>query len=167
METPLTTLMLQRCAETIEQVITPNLTGAYEFEQAMYIAILLKILAPAVEEKTQELDEENQQMRDVLGQVLESLRQGETATENPVKAGLTERLERCLTDVGETPGAVAEENSSLKAALVESIKGLDALGGELSGDTVAFLRGQVRSALRQQLDHGVARVIDRMGGMPL
>ena len=34
-------------------------------------------------------------------------------------------------------------------------------------DTVSALRKEIRSALRQQLDHSVQRVIHRMGGMVL
>jgi len=161
MDTPLTTLMLERCAQTIEQVITPKLTGAFEFEQAMYIAILLHILAPAVEEKTQEVQAENDRMRQVLGQVLHSL-QG-----NAAAAGLAESLHDPLRRAAEGQVAIGEANSELKGALVDAIKGLDELGAALPDETVSALRGEIRAALRQQLDHSVQRVIHRMGGMPL
>ena len=161
METPLTTLMLQRCAQTIEQVIIPDLKGAFEFEQAMYIAILLHILAPAVEMKSQELQEENEGMRQALGQVLQALR------ENAVGAGLAEQLDRGLQEAGEETAGITEQNHRLKGALVDAIKGLDALSGELPDEAMSPLRQEIRSALRQQLDHGVQRVIHRMGGMTL
>jgi len=161
METSLTTLMLQRCAQTIEQVISPNLSGGFEFEQAMYIAILLHILAPAVEEKTQEVAEENESMRRVLGQVVQALR------DNGVGSELAERLDWRLAMAGEGQSAIGEASSELKGALVDAIKGLDALAPDLPEETVSFLRGEIRGALRQQLDHGVQRVIHRMGGMVL
>ena len=161
METPLTTLMLERCAQTIEQVIVPKLTGGFEFEQAMYIAILLHILAPAVDMKTQEVQAENERMRRVLGQVLQAL------GGNPAGAGLAERLHDPLRRAAEGQAAVGEENSMLKGALVDAIKGLDELASGLPEETVSALREEIRGALRQQLDHSVQRVIHRMGGMPL
>jgi len=161
METSLTTLMLQRCAQTIEQVISPNLTGGFEFEQAMYIAILLHILAPAVEEKTQEVAEENEGMRQVLGQVVQALR------DNAAGPELAESFDGRLAKAAAGQAAIGEANSDLKGAMVDAIKGLDALAPDLPEETVSSLRGEIRGALRQQLDHGVQRVIHRMGGMTL
>ena len=161
METSLTTLMLQRCAQTIEQVISPNLTGAFEFEQAMYIAILLHILPPAAEEKTQEVQEENEGMRRVLGQVVQALR------DNAVGAELAETLDWRLARASEGQAPIGEASSELKGAVVDAIKGLDALAPDLPEETLSGLRGEIRGALRQQLDHGVQRVIHRMGGMVL
>jgi len=161
MEASLTTLMLQRCAQTIEQVISPNLSGGFEFEQAMYIAILLHILAPAVEEKTQEVQEENESMRRVLGQVVQALR------DNAVGPELAHRLDARLATAAAGQAAAGEASNELKGAVVDAIKGLDSLAPDLPEETVSSLRGEIRGALRQQLDHGVQRVIHRMGGMVL
>jgi len=162
MGTPITTLMLERCAQTIEQVIVPKLTTGFAFEQAMYIAILLHILAPAVEERGQELREENERMREVLGRVVEVLQGEEALSRNSVRNGLIERLERELKKVDVGPPDVSEENYNLKGALVETIRGLDALINDLPRETMSSSRQQIRSVLRQQLDHGVARVASRM-----
>lgn len=158
MGTSITTLTLERCAQTIEQVIIPNLTSAFAFEQAVWIATLLHILAPTVEEKSQELTEENERMRGVLGRVLEVLQREEALSQNSVRNRLIERLDRELKKVDVGPTDISEENYNLKGALLESIKGLDALTDDLPTETMSSLRQQIRSALRQQLDHGVARV---------
>ena len=158
MGTSITTLMLERCAQTIEQVIIPNLTGAFAFEQAMFIAVVLRILAPAVEDKSQELREENEGMREVLGRVLEVLRGEKALSRNAIRNGLIERLEHELKKVEVGPPDVSEEHHNLKGALVETIKGLDALTKDLPTGTMSSLRQQIRSVLRQQLDHAVARV---------
>ena len=167
METPITTLMLERCAETIEKVIIPNLTGAFEFENAMWIAVILHILAPNVEENSRELSEENEGMREALGRVLEVLREEKALAQNPIRNDLIETLERELKKVEVGPPDVSKENHNLKGALVHTINGLDALTDDLPGETMSSLRQQVRSALRQQLDHSVAHVISRMGGVVL
>jgi len=167
METPITTLMLERCAETIEKVIIPNLTGAFEFENAMWIAIILHILAPNVEEKSQELSEENERMREVLGSVLEALHGKKALFQNPVRNNLIDRLDSELKKVDMGPPDVSEENHNLKGALVHTINSLDALTDDLPKETMSSLRQQIHSVLRQQLDHGVAHVISRMGGVVL
>lgn len=167
MGTAITNLMLERCAQTIEQVITPNLTGAFEFENAMWLGIILHILAPMVEEKSQELSEENDAMRQVLGQVLEVLWGQKALAQNSVRNDLIVTLERELKKVDDGPPDVSEENYSLKGALVDVIKGLDALTDDLPQETMSALKQQVHSALRQQLDHSVAHVISRMGGVVL
>ncbi len=167
METSITTLMVERCAETIEKVIIPNLTGAFEFENAMWIAIVLHILAPNIEEKSQELSDENKGMRQALGQVLEVLRGQKALSHNPVRNDLVDRLDSELKKVDVGPPDVSKENYNLKAALVHTINSLDALTDDIPKETMSYLKQQVRSALRQQLDHSVAHVISRMGGLPL
>ena len=167
MGTPITNLMLERCAQTIEQVIIPDLTGAFQFENAMWMAIILHILAPMVEEKSQELSEENEGMREVLGSVLEALRGEKALSQNPVRNDLIDRLDGELKKVAVGPPDISDENYNLKGALVDIIKSLDALTEDLPQETMSSLRQQIRSALRQQLDHSVAHVISRMGGVVL
>ena len=167
MGTPITNLMLERCAQTIEQVIIPDLTGAFEFENAMWMAIILHILAPMVEEKSQELSEENERMREVLGSVLEVLRGEKALAQNTARNDLIKMLDSELKKVDVGSPDVSEENYNLKGALVDIIKGLDALTEDLPQETMSSLRQQIHSVLRQQLDHGVAHVISRMGGVVL
>ena len=156
MGTPINKIMLERSAQTIEQVIIPNLTAAFALEQAMSIATVLRFLAPVVEEKTQELKEENVGMREVLGRVLEALRAEKALSKNAVRNGLIERLDHELKKVELRPPDVSEENHNLKRALMETINGLDALTEDLPTGTMSSLRQQIRSVLRRQLDHGMA-----------
>jgi hypothetical protein len=156
MGTQITTLMLERCAQTIEQVVIPNLPEGFALEQAMSIARVLHFLAPFVEEKCQELREENEAMREVLGKVLEALRGEKALSQNAVRNRLIERLDQELKKVEVGPPDVSEENHNLKAALVETINGLDALTENLPTETMSSLRQEIRSVIRQQLDHGVA-----------
>ena len=156
MGTPITKIMLERSAQTIEQVIIPNLTGAFALEQAMSIATVLRFLAPVVEEESQELSEENEGMREVLGRVLEVLCGEKALSGNAIRDGLMERIDHELKKVEVGPSDVREENHRLKRALMETINGLDALTEDLSTETMSSLRQQIRSVLRQQVDHGMA-----------
>jgi len=156
MANSITKIMLERSAETIEQVIIPNLTGAFALEQAMSIATVLRFLAPVVEVESQDVSEENEGMREVLGRVLEVLRGEEALSGNAIRNGLIERLDSEFKKGEVQPQDVREENHNLKRALMETINGLDALTEDLSTDTMSSLRQQIRSVLRQQLDHGVA-----------
>jgi len=158
METSITTLTLERCAQTIEQVVVPNVTGEFALSQARSIARVLHILAPAVEEKSQELREENEQMRKVLRRVLTALRGEKALSQNPVRNGLIEKLEEELRKAKVRTPDVHQEHYNLKGALVETIRGLDALAKDLPAGTMSSLRPQIRSVIRQQLDHAVARV---------
>ncbi|MEE8469764.1 MAG: hypothetical protein V3S51_00365 [Dehalococcoidia bacterium] len=158
METSLTTLLLKKCAQTVEEVLIPNLTAPFAAEQAANIVNVLRLLAPAVEEKSQELGEENERMKEVLGRVVEVLQGEKTLSRNTVRNRLLERFGHNLKKVGDEPPDVIKENHNLKEALVETIKGLDALTEDLSIETISSLRQQIRSVLRQQLDHGMARI---------
>lgn len=162
METSLTTLLLEKCAQTVEEVLIPNLTAPFAAEQAANIVNVLRLLAPAVEEKSQELGEENERMREVLGRVVEVLQGEKTLSQNAVRNRLLERLGQDLKRVGDEPPDIIKENHNLKEALVETIKGLDALTEDLSIETISSLRQQIRSVLRQQLDHGMARIAGLM-----
>ena len=158
MRTSVITLMLERCAQAVEQVIMPNLTDAFALEQAMYTALLLRFLAPSVEEKGQELSEENKGMREVMGKILETLRGEETLSGNAVRNGVIERLDRELKETKVEPPDISEDNSNLKGVLAEIINGLDALTEELPKETMSSLKQQIRSVLRQQLNHRLARI---------
>ena len=157
MGTQITTLMLERCAQTIEQVVIPNLPEGFALQQAMSIARVLHFLAPVVEEKCQELREENEAMKEVLERVLEALRGEKALSRNAVRNRLIKRLDQELKRVEVGPPDATEENHSLRGALVETINGLDALMEGLPTGTMSSLRQQIRSVLRQQLDHGTAR----------
>jgi len=149
--------MLQRAAQAIEQAIIPNLTEVFALEQASHIALILRVLAPYVEEKSQDLREENEAMRRVIKRVLRVLHRREALSQNAVRNGLIEILDRDLKKVGSEPPDVSQENHNLKRALVETIKSLDVLAGDLPIKTMSSLRQQIRSVLRQQLNHAAAR----------
>jgi len=156
MANSITKVMLERSAATIEQVIIPNLTGAFALEQAVSMATVLRFLAPVVEIESQELYAENEGMREVLGKVLSVLRKEKALSGNAVRDGLVKRLDSELKKVRAEPQDVRVENHSLKRALMESINGLDALTEDLPAETMSSLRQQIRSVLRQQVDHGMA-----------
>jgi len=158
MEASMTTLTLERCAQTIEHVIVPSVTGEFALSQARSIARVLHILAPAVEEKSQELREENEGMRQVLRRVLAVLRREKALSQNPVRNGLIGKLEEELKKVKVGPPDVHQEHHNLKGALVETIRGLDALAKDFPAGKMSSLRQQIRFVIRQQLDHAVARV---------
>jgi len=157
METPLVTLMLQRAAQAIEEAIMPNITEPFALEEAKHIAFMMRSLAPNVEEKSQDLKEENESMRRVLGRVVTLLRRRNTSSLNTTRTGLIELVEYELTKVDAEPLNVSQENHNLKRALVETIKSLDALTGDVPIQTMPSLRRQIRSVLRQQLNNTAAR----------
>ena len=158
MGSSLPSLMLERCALTIEKVIIPHLTDDFASMQAGFIAKLLHALAPTVEEKSKELMKENEGMREVLGRVLEVLRREKALSSNIVSTGLIEALDLELQKVGTKDPDISEENHRLKGALAETINGLDALRDDLPKETMSSLRRHIRSVIRQQLDHALARV---------
>ena len=157
METPLTTLMLERCAQTLEKVIMPDLTDTFAIDQATHMSLLMHTLALTVEEKSQGLREENGQMMEALGEVLRMLREEKALSQNATSNALISRLDGELKKIDAGPPDANEDNYNLKASLVETIKGLDALGEDLPEETSSSLRQQIRSVLRQQLDHAAAQ----------
>jgi len=156
--TSVVTVMLERCAQAVEQVIMPNLTDTFALEQAMYTALLLRFLAPSVEEKSQELWEENKGMSEVISKILDALRNQETLSGNAVRDSLIEKLDRTLKETKVEPPDISEDNYNLKGVLVEIINGLDVLTEELPKETMSSLKQQIRCVLRQQLNHRLARV---------
>ena len=158
METSVATLTLERCAQTIEQVVLPNVTGEFALSQAQSIARVLHILSPAVEEKSQELWEEYEGMRKVLRRVLAALRGEKALSQNPVRNGLIAKVEEDLKKAKVGPLDVHQEHRNLSGALVETIRGLDALAKDFPAGKMSSLRQQIRAVIRQQLDHAVARV---------
>jgi hypothetical protein len=162
MRKSVTNLLLERCAQTVEETIMPNLAGAFAREQAGYTAQLLHILAPAVEDNTQELREENEVMRKVLRKVLKSLRAEYFSLQNEGTNRLIEKLDLDLKKAKVMPPDVSEENYNLKEILVEIINSLDDLSQDIPIKMMSSLRQQIRSSLRQQLDHGLTRVTSIM-----
>lgn len=158
MGSSLVTLMLERCAEAIEKVIVPNLTDDFARGQAVLTAATLHLLAPAVEEKAKDLIEENKGMKGVLGRVLEVLRGEDAISSNAVKAGLMETIELEMQKAEINYPDISEVNEGLKAVLVKTINGLDALRGDFPMELMSSLRQQIRSVLRQQVNHALARI---------
>jgi len=150
------TLILQRCAQTIEQTAAPNLSGDIAVQRAKNIARLLRMLAPLVEAKSMDLMEENRRMRQVLSDVLVVLRGQEGVSQNAAKCELIEKLIEKLQNIDVKPPGVCEENYELKGVLVQTINCLDALGEDLPREILYSLRSQIRFVLREQLDRGIA-----------
>lgn len=157
MRTAMTTLIIENCARTIEKILIPGLTDNYARAQAMNTATALRALAPFVEEKSQELNPENEGMREVLKKVLAVLQEDESLSRNPTRNRLIERLDQELKKASIGPPDANEANYNLKQALVETIKGLDALIDDVPAETMSSMRQQIRSVLRQQLDISLSR----------
>lgn len=147
--------MIEKCAQTIENVIIPALGEETLILQARYAAAILYALAPGVEEKSKELIEENRLMKEVLGKVRRTLDR-KTSYSNEVSAQLMEALALELKDVVCTD--VLEENHRLKQVLADAIQALDALADKLPPEKMVLLKHEVRIALRQQLNHALGRV---------
>ena len=158
MPVPTATLMLERCAQAIEQVILPHLTDPFALEQATYTSMVLRFLAPAVEDKCEELIAENNGMRGIIERVVEVLRGEKPLSRNKVSNGLLKKLGCAMEKPNGKQPALIEENHTLKIALMETINGLDALADELPLETVSPLRQQIRSLIRQQLNYKIARI---------
>jgi hypothetical protein len=146
-------LMIEKCAQIIENVIIPSLTDESVVGQARYTALILHTLAPGIEEKSKELIEENRAMRGVLEKARKVLGR-KALPSNPVWTRLIEALDIELKNGGQTD--VLEENHRLKALFADTIKGLDSLAHEVSLKAASSLKGQIRRVLRGQIDHALA-----------
>jgi len=155
--------MLVKCAEYMEQVVLPSHTDMVKIQKTYLASVALRIMANTVEERSGDLLEENQTMRSVLTNVRGALNKRRTLAGNAARNETIAKLDRALKEAqGSAPNPGAE-NRILKQGLVDAIKGLDALSDVLPAETMASLKGQIRSALRQQLNHGMAH----LEGVPL
>ena len=150
--------ILEKCAEFLEQAILPGLNEPLLIQKTYLTSVALRILANTVEEKGRDLIDENNGMREVLGRVLEELRRKDTLSRCQAGNELVEKLDRTIKEAGALGASLSEENARLKGALVDAIKGLDALSSALPPETMSTLRHQIRTAIRQQLDHGLAHL---------
>lgn len=150
--------ILEKCAEFLEQAILPGLNEPLLIQKAYLTSVALRILANTVEEKGRDLIDENNGMREVLGRVLEELRRKDTLSQRQASNELMEKLDCTLKGAGAPGASLSEENARLKGALVDAIKGLDALSNALPPENMSALRHQIRTAIRQQLDHGLAHL---------
>ena len=149
-------LMLERTAQFLEQQVAPQLPTRWLMQKVMMSGSLLRLLAVSAEEKSQDLMEENEGMRQALGRVLEVLKGEVALSDNKVRNELIERLERELKGTDVAVSGLSEENQKLKGVLVETIKSLDALTDDLPRETISSLRQQIRSVIRLELDHTLA-----------
>jgi len=63
-----------------------------------------------------------------------------------------------LKETAAEPSDTSEDNHELNGILVEIISSLDALTEELPKGTMVSLKTQIRSVLRLQLNHSLARI---------
>jgi hypothetical protein len=149
--------MLQSIASFLERQVKPQLATPSLAPKVMMSSFLLRLLAAWEEEKGQELPEENESMKQVLRRVSGMLKKEKSLSQNQVRNALIERLDRELEVEIVAPG-LSEQNRRLKATLVETIEGLDVLADALPGEGMSSLRQQIRSAIRMQLNHNLARI---------
>jgi hypothetical protein len=157
MRTSMPTLLIEKCAQTIELVIVPALSDASVAEQAWLTAALLRTLAPTIEEKGEEFREENQAMEEVIEEIRNTLRR-ESLSSNPVAVGLMNVLDPASQRAGDQSTGSSEDNDRLKGVLVQAIRGLDTLRDDLPEETMSSLRKAIHAVLRQQVSNAVARV---------
>ncbi|MBM4462106.1 MAG: hypothetical protein FJ012_02065 [Chloroflexi bacterium] len=150
--------ILEKCAEFLEQAVLPGLNEPLLIQKTYLTSVALRILANTVEEKGRDLIDENNGMREVLGRVLEALQRKDTLSQVEVRSELIEKLAVTLKGAGAPGASLSEENARLKGALVDTVRGLDTLSNVLPQETVSSLRRQIRAAIRQQLDHGLAHI---------
>jgi hypothetical protein len=150
--------ILEKCAEFLEQAILPGLNEPLLVQKTYLTSVALRILANTVEEKGRDLIDENNGMREVLGRVLKEIQRKGVLSQGQAGNELMEKLDEILEGAGAPGTSLSEENARLKGALVEAIKGLDTLSSTLPPETMSALRHQIRVAIRQQLDHGLAHV---------
>jgi len=162
METPLVTLTLERCAQVIEEVILPNLTGASAVQQAKFISTILQEMAPVLDVNSHLLGEENEEMRGVLREVVEALPREKALLGHAACSRLIKRIDRKLKNLNVGPADVIGENGRLKETLVDTINGLDALTGDLPTEKMYSLKLRIRAVLRKQIDRRVSHLAMRV-----
>ena len=111
-----------------------------------------------MEEKAKDLIEENEGMKGVLGRVLEALRGENDLSPNAFGAELIETIALEMQRAEINYPDVSKVNECLKQVLVKTINGLDVLQEEFPMELMSSLRQQIRSVLRQQVDHALARI---------
>jgi hypothetical protein len=142
----LSALIIEKCAQTIENTIIPALQDEVAIVQARYTAVILHALAPGVEERSKGLMEQNRDMREVLTEARKTIG-NKGGRFNYVGSRLAEAL-----GLNEGQSDILEENHRLKALLVDVIESLDSQAGEADSETIASLRGRIRNVLRRQLN---------------
>jgi predicted DNA-binding protein YlxM (UPF0122 family) len=151
-------LLLKRTAEFLEQQVAPQLATHDLKQKTTMSGYLLRFLAVSVEEKCQELNQENEAIRQALESVREALSRETQLSHNQARNELIEKLDSKLKKDAVTAPDLSEENYDLTEVLTETIKGLDALFEDLPEETMASLKQPLRSAIRLQLNHTLARI---------
>ena len=151
-------LILERTGQFLEQQVAPQMSTRWLMQKAFMSGFVLRLLAVTMEEQSKDLGEENEAMKEALAGVLEVLQRESALSQNQTRDQLIESLDSELRKVNGAALDLSEQNLNLKEALVETIKGLDALTDELPAETLSPLRQQIRSAIRLQLNHSLARL---------
>ncbi len=156
-------LMLERFADFTDQSILPAMTDPVLLQKAFFMSTALRILANSVEEKAGDMVVENKAMAEVMGNVMAKLQREDTLSQNRVKNDLVNTIEGALKGIEAGEADPVRKNRDLMEALVDTIKGLDALRDLMPEQTMSSLKQQIRSLLRRQVDHGIAH----LDGVPL
>ncbi len=147
-------LFMEKCADYVEQVLLPKVTDPLEFNKTYLMCVALRIMANSVEEKAIDLIKENAEMRALFKAVLEELKKYDPLPQSAIRNQLIQTLNDALKATRDGPTDPAGENLILKQALVDTIKGLDALTDVIPESAISSLRSRMRSVLKQQVDHG-------------
>jgi hypothetical protein len=149
----LPSMLIEKCAQTVDTVIIPALTDESAIMQARHAAALLHTMAPFIEQRSTELIQENRAMTEMLAKVRRTLNRKPL----PQNAVWTDLLEALGCEPGRRDCSdVLEDNYRLKGLLVRTIRDLEFLSADLSPRTIRSLEDDIRVVLRQQLDHSLA-----------
>ncbi len=157
MRTSLPTLLVEKCAQTIESVVIPALADAPAAEQAALTAELLRTLATTIEEKGEELLQENLALEGVFRKARSALAQ-QSLSANADAVRLMNVLDPALQNTGSLHTSISEENDRLKGVMVLLIRGIDTVADDLPAGTASALRESIHTALTQLVSNAVARV---------
>lgn len=136
-------LVLSRIAETLDEVITPNLPSTYLRTQATAMGTALRFLSASFARQDAVLKEENVAAEAVLRLMMEALAHADAAAPGrQLESEIRQTLERS-SDAGPL-----ERNLQLKGTLVRAIKDLQVLEHRFSSETRKQLDDQLASQLR-------------------
>jgi hypothetical protein len=153
-ESSIPALMIEKCAQLIDNAIIPALEDESLVVQARFAAVILHTFAPLLEEKSKDLPEENRVMKEILVNSRDVVGRHSGAS-NQAWLRLAEAVDREVDQSEITD--VLEENRRLKAVLTDTIKALEALKDQTpEDDSMAALWRLIHKAIRQQINHDCA-----------
>ncbi len=157
MNANMVTLIVERCAQTLENAVAPKLTDTFAAAQLSAVYQLLRLLAPGLEAQGAALEAENTMIRKVLANVMELLTSDPELSDSDLQHKMADAIVKRLSDA-QPPAGILAANQALKVALADTIDGLEGLAVVLPAVTIGLLRNELRAALRLQLNHEIGHL---------